>query len=216
MTEFHIQGDGGVELAVEVFDKINQQTPIKGKRFGMVHGLMRPPDLLARLADYDVQLLMNAKYLFRGADTITQLETMYGPDKVAGMSPVRSVIDAGLKPTLELTNMLSTGGGMDLSEYYENNFYLQAMEHFITRKNNDTGRVWGPHERITREEALKMATAWAARFYGDEDIMGTIEPGKLADLVVLGGDFMTVPAEQISDLPILKVIVGGKITYEKK
>jgi len=159
---------------------------------------------------------MNAKYLFRGADTITQLETMYGPDKVAGMSPVRSVIDAGLKPTLELTNMLSTGGGIDLSEYYENNFYLQAMEHFITRKNNDTGRVWGPHQRITREEALKMATAWASRFYGDEDIMGTIEPGKLADLVVLGGDFMTVPAEQISDLPILKVIVGGKITYEKK
>ena len=60
-----------------------------------------------------------------------------------------------------------------------------------------------------------MATAWAARFSFDEDILGTIEPGKLADLVVLGGDFMTVPEEEISKLPILKVIVGGKITYEQ-
>lgn len=45
--------------------------------------------------------------------------------------------------------------------------------------------------------------------------MGTIEPGKLADLVVLGGDYMTVPEEKISDLPILKVLVGGKITYDR-
>ncbi len=90
------------------------------------------------------------------------------------------------------------------------------MEAFITRKNNTIGKVVGPNQRITRQEALKMATAWAARFYGDEDIMGTIEPGKLADLVILGGDYMTVPEEKISELPILKVVVGGKIHYEKK
>ena len=94
--------------------------------------------------------------------------------------------------------------------------YLEGMEAFITRKNLTTGRLWGPSQRISREEALRMATIWAARFYDDEKIMGSIEPGKLADLVVLGGDYMTVPEEGISDIPVLKVIVGGKATYERK
>ncbi|MBI3939548.1 MAG: amidohydrolase family protein [Acidobacteria bacterium] len=218
VSDFHIQGDGGVELALEVFDKINETTPVKGRNYGMVHGLMRPPDLARRLAQYDAVLSMSAQYLFRGKGTVGYLEKQYGPDAVAGMSAIRDLIDVGLKPVMEVTNGAdwrdpSRGAA---GEYLDDqNLFLEDMELFVTRKNNETGKVWGPHERATREEVLKMATAWAARFYGDEKILGTLEPGKLADLVVLGGDYMTVPEEQISDLPILKVIVGGKVTYDR-
>ncbi len=219
VTDFHIKGDGGVELALEVFDKINQETPIKGKRYGMVHGTMRPPDLLKRLAAYDVMLSESPEYLFRGANYVDYLEKQYGADAVAGMLPVRNIIDSGLKPILEVTNTAAfrEDARAGLRKFLDDQgLYLSSMELFITRRNDQTGKVWGPDQKISREEALKMATAWAARFYGDEKIMGTIEPGKLADLVVLGGDFMSVPAEEVSELPILKVIVGGKVTYEKQ
>ncbi|MBI3940075.1 MAG: amidohydrolase family protein [Acidobacteria bacterium] len=218
VSDFHIQGDGGLELALEVFDKINQTTPVKGKRYGMVHGLMRPPDLAKRLADYDAVLSMSPEYLFRGKRAVEMLERQYGADAVAGMSPIRDLIDAGLKPVMEVTNTgVWRSGKADLEDKYldDQNLFLESMELFTTRKNNETGKVWGPNEKATRQEVLKMATAWAARFYGDEKILGTLEPGKLADLVVLGGDYMTVPEEKISDLPILKVIVGGKVTYDK-
>ena len=60
-----------------------------------------------------------------------------------------------------------------------------------------------------------MKTNWAATYNEEQDKLGTIEAGKLADLVVLGGDFMTVPEEGISDLPILMTVVGGKVVYEE-
>jgi len=59
-----------------------------------------------------------------------------------------------------------------------------------------------------------MATNWAARFYQDEEIIGTLEPGKFADLLILDGDYMTVPEEQISEIPILQTIVGGKVIWQ--
>jgi len=200
VSDMDVIGDGAVELALEIFDKINKKRPIKGRRFGMVHGPMRPLDLARRLAEYDSILSFDPSYLFLGKDYVSALEKQYGEDAVAAMVPLRDLIDLGLKPILEVVGTSCLAG----------------MEAFITRKNEATGKGYGPDQRITREEALKMQTAWAARFYGDEKIIGTIEPGKLADLVILGGDYMAVPEEEISELPVLKVIVGGKITFEKK
>ncbi len=60
-----------------------------------------------------------------------------------------------------------------------------------------------------------MKTNWAAHYSADEEILGTIEVGKLADLVVLGGDYMTVPEDQISDLSIDLTVVDGKVVYDR-
>ncbi len=59
-----------------------------------------------------------------------------------------------------------------------------------------------------------MKTNWAARYSGDENDLGTIEPGKLADLVVLDKDYMTVPEDDISNLQILTTVIGGKVVYD--
>ena len=59
-----------------------------------------------------------------------------------------------------------------------------------------------------------MYTLWAARYSGEQEILGSIEPGKLADLVVLGGDFMTFPENDLDKLRILMTVVGGRIVYE--
>ena len=67
---------------------------------------------------------------------------------------------------------------------------------------------------MSREEALWMKTNWAAYYTGDEKVLGTIEPGKLADLVVIEGDYTTVPEDDISEMPIVMTVVGGKVVHE--
>ena len=60
-----------------------------------------------------------------------------------------------------------------------------------------------------------MKTIWAAAYVGDQSQAGSLEPGKWADLVVLEGDYMSVPEDQIGDLPVVLTIVGGKTVYSR-
>ncbi len=83
----------------------------------------------------------------------------------------------------------------------------------VTRKSDD-GRVWNPEQKVTRQEALYMYTSWAARYSGEQDILGSIEVGKLGDLVVLGGDYMTWPEDELDALRVLMTVVGGNVVYE--
>ncbi len=87
------------------------------------------------------------------------------------------------------------------------------MQKWITRLD-DKGRLINPEEKINRREALSMYTLWAARYSGEQETLGSIEPGKLADLVVLGGDFMTFPENDLDKLRILMTVVGGRIVHE--
>ncbi|MBI3940684.1 MAG: amidohydrolase family protein [Acidobacteria bacterium] len=226
VTDIHIQGDAGVAQFLDAMDEAAKKYPVKGKAYGIAHGLMRPVDLGRRMAAYEMVLNFNPSYLFQGdGDYVKALDKQWGPDETAGMQPLRELIDIGMKPALET---MGTDEEPDVQPslrivdprpaghvYLKQNQHLEGIEAYVTRKNDALGKVVGPNQRITREEALRMATVWAARFYQDEKTLGSIEPGKLADCVVLGGDYMTVPPEQISELPILNVIIGGKIKYAK-
>ncbi len=122
---------------------------------------------------------------------------MYGADRLSdNWSMGRRFIDAGLRPVAETTGPP-----------------LRSMEAFITRKDGQ-GRVWAPQEKVNRKEALWMKTRWVAYISGDEDKLGSIEDGKLADFVVLGADYLTVPEEEISNIPVLMTVIGGKVAYQ--
>ena len=87
------------------------------------------------------------------------------------------------------------------------------MQRWITRRD-DKGRQLDPEEKVSREEALYMYTLWAAAYSGEEDILGSIETGKLADLVVLGGNYMTFPENDLDKLRILMTVLGGQVVHE--
>jgi hypothetical protein len=77
----------------------------------------------------------------------------------------------------------------------------------------ESGKVINPEERITVEEAIRAVTITPAYSTFEEDLKGSIEPGKLADLVVLGRDILTVPPLEIKDIPILRTMMGGEFVY---
>jgi predicted amidohydrolase YtcJ len=84
---------------------------------------------------------------------------------------------------------------------------------WVTRDSRLSG-VLGPDQRVSREEALRVMTINNAYITFEENIKGSLEPGKLADLVVLSADVMTVPEKQIRDITPLATMVGGKVVYQ--
>jgi predicted amidohydrolase YtcJ len=108
-------------------------------------------------------------------------------------------------------SMLKAGGKV-VMETDRNSYIWEDMETFVTRKD-ENGKVWGPQERVDHPTILKMNTSWAAEYVLKPDKLGTIERGKIADLVVLDKDFLTIPSEQISDLQPLVTMMDGKVVY---
>jgi len=89
---------------------------------------------------------------------------------------------------------------------------FQGLEVSITRKDNQ-GKVWAPQERLTRQEALIVAARNGAYYTLRGDKVGSLEVGKLADLVVLDSDYMTIPEDKISDMKALWTVVDGKPVF---
>jgi predicted amidohydrolase YtcJ len=110
------------------------------------------------------------------------------------------MIDAGLRPVIEL----------DAHAFHP----MTALQVFISRKDN-TGKVWAPQQAITRQEALYAYTRWAAEYFLREKAMGSIEPRKLADFVVLDRDYLTVPEAEIGRIDAVLTVVDGKIVYSE-
>jgi predicted amidohydrolase YtcJ len=76
-----------------------------------------------------------------------------------------------------------------------------------------SGKVINPEERITVEEAIRAVTITPAYSTFEEDLKGSIEPGKLADMVVLDRDILTVPSMEIRDIAVVKTMMGGEFVY---
>jgi predicted amidohydrolase YtcJ len=126
----------------------------------------------------------------------------WGPKRAAQTTPMRTY----------LAERLVVAGGTDSSVVpYPP---LWAIYHFVTR-DTISGGVLGADQRISRKEALKVETINNAYLTFEETIKGSIEPGKLADLVVLPQDILTCPAKDIERMNVSMTMVGGTIVYER-
>jgi predicted amidohydrolase YtcJ len=110
------------------------------------------------------------------------------------------MLDHGLRTVMEL----------DQKSFYS----FLAMETAVTRKDIN-GKVWGPQQRINRMQALYSYTRWSADYFLKEKVLGSIEPKKLADFVVLDRDFLTTPEDEIGQIDPVLTVVGGKIAYSQ-
>jgi predicted amidohydrolase YtcJ len=114
---------------------------------------------------------------------------------------------------LDLGVVVATGTDYSVSPY--NPFY--TLHAAVTRqdRNNNPPGGWIPEEAMTREEALRGATMGGAYAMFAEDILGSIEVGKLADFVVIPVDYMTIPAEDIWKIEPEMTVIGGEVVYTK-
>jgi predicted amidohydrolase YtcJ len=124
------------------------------------------------------------------------------PDRPAHAPiPLRTYLDRGIK-VMTGSDSGRVPTGVPLFTIFE-----------AVNRVNRSGKVLNPEERITLEEAIRAVTMTPAYSTFQENLKGSIEPGKLADLVVLGRDILTVPPLEIKDIPVLRTMVGGEFVY---
>jgi hypothetical protein len=128
----------------------------------------------------------------------------YGESALHMVVPRKTLLRAGVMNGIEMDKPY------EASEKGENVF--TDLHWSITRRAQD-GKVYLPDERLTREEALKLGTVWGAHYVLKEKVLGSLEPGKFADYLVLDKDYLTVPEEQIPSIRILMTSVGGEIVH---
>jgi predicted amidohydrolase YtcJ len=120
-------------------------------------------------------------------------------------------VDAGLNVHLE-------GGSANRPPLWRIERFVTRSAGFMPRRQRmATGqaqRRFGPDQAIDRRQALRMVTISAARFISEEDTLGSIEPGKYADLVVLNGDYLAVPEDRLDELEPVMTIVGGNVVFD--
>ena len=90
---------------------------------------------------------------------------------------------------------------------------MMALQSLVTRRDF-RGREWGANQRVTMDEALRICTLNGAHAAFEEDLKGSIAPGKLADFVVLGADPHDVEPDRIKDIRIARTVVGGRTVHE--
>ena len=125
----------------------------------------------------------------------------YGPARLDRMFAVRSFLDAGVRVT-------------QASDYPPGPFEpMMALQSSVTRTDM-RGDVRGARQRVTAEEALRVGTINGAYASFEEHLKGSIEPGKLADLVVLGRDPLREPPGPLLQVPVERTMVGGRWAFE--
>ncbi len=192
----HAQGDKGVDYFMDAVEEAMRDNPaitldyIRSRRLTSDHCDFYPRlDALPRMAKLGMMISCSANPLTESMEWIGP--GMYPPIYIKQIAPIRSTIEAGVPVTTE-----SSG--------------FAANVPFLTRINRN-GVPVSPEEAVDRNTLLKMMTNWAARFALKEDVLGSLEPGKWADFMVLSKDYFEGPPEAIAEIYPLMVAVGGKI-----
>jgi hypothetical protein len=175
----------------------------RGTRFRIEHAQLVHPDDIPRFEALGVLPSMQPTHC---TSDMRWFEDRVGAKRLKGAYAWRSLIDSGVP----------IPGGSDFPVESENPLY--GFYSAITRQNHRGEPVggWLPGQRMTRTEALKSMTIWAAYASFEEDWRGSLEPGKVADFVVLDHDIMTCKPGEILITEVVRTVIGGETVYERE
>jgi hypothetical protein len=193
----HANGDRVIEMALNGFEKALIQLPRKDHRHRLEHCTVVTPEILKRIRKLKLLVTPFGSYIHHHGE---KMIPYYGARRVEMMFAHRSFLDYGIGVS---------GASDNPCGPYEP---LLAIQSCVTRKSA-AGEVLGAKQRITVEEAIGLYTMASAYASFEENFKGSITPGKLADLVVLGEDPRRVNPDEIKDIPVEMTIVGGEVKY---
>ncbi len=201
----HCTGGGGVDVMLDAYEEVNKVNPIKGRRFSIIHGNFFTKEAIERMKKLGIYADCQPAWFYKDADA---MKYVLGGEVVKTFHPYKSLFDAGVTVNGGSDHMVKFDSRTSINPY---NPFL-SMWSVITRKT-ESGSVINRRQGITREQALRMYTINNAYASFEENIKGSIEPGKLADMVVLSSDILTCPEDAIKNIKVEMTMVGGKIVY---
>jgi len=193
----HANGDEAIDIVLRVYERLQRGHPRRDPRFRLEHGTVVNDDLVRRIKALGAIPTPFSTYVYWHGEKMKE----YGPERLDRMFALRSFLDAGIPAT-------------QASDYPPGPFEpMMALQSEVTRTDSK-GNVWGPHQRITALEALRVGTVNGAWASFEEDLKGSIEAGKLADLVVLGRDPLAEDPLSLISIPVERTMVGGRFVFE--
>lgn len=193
----HANGDVGIGIVVELYERLQREYPRTDPRFRLEHCTVITDDLVRRIKALGAIPTPFGTYVYWHGEKMRE----YGADRLDRMFALRSFLDAGVRPTFA-------------SDYPPGPFEpMMGLQSMVTRTDMK-GTVWGGKQRITVDEAIRVATLHGAYASFEEHAKGSIQAGKLADLVVLGRDPYREPPSSLVTIPIERTMVGGRWVYE--
>jgi hypothetical protein len=202
----HVTGDAGVDAVLDAFEAANAEAPIRDRRFTLLHAYFPNGDTARRAAALGVLVDTQPAWFYKDAGA---LGPALGADRLRRFIGLQEWRRAGVTVAINTDHMFGLDPDRSLNPY--NPFLTMAVA--VTRRA-ENGLVIGPEQAVTRQEALRMMTRDAAYLAFEEHRRGSIEPGKLGDLVVLSEDFMAAPPERIRDLRAVMTVLGGVVVHE--
>lgn len=196
----HGNGDASIDDILHAFRIANQLFPRTGTRHRIEHCQTPREDQLATMRELGVTPSFFVGHVYYWGDR--HRDIFLGPERASRISPLKSALDHGLKFTIHNDTPVTPVDPLLL---------VWCSVNRVTRD----GKVLGPEQRIGVYEALAAVTRDAAWQSFEEDTKGTIEPGKLADLVILAENPLTADPMRIKDIPIIETIVGGRTVYRR-
>ena len=203
----HAYGDKSFDYVMDAIEEAMRDNPaitleyIRSRRITTDHcGFYPRKEQLPRMRRLGITIACGGNMLSRSYPWLQR----YSPEYANRISPVRSAIEAGVRVVLEDEGGSTVRRGNTAASYFRDASTL------LTRRN-EQGALVAPEEAIDRITLMKMMTSWAALFVLKEDVLGTLEPGKFADFLVLSKDYFTIPIEEMPNTIPLMTVVGGKI-----
>jgi predicted amidohydrolase YtcJ len=197
---FHLKADQDSTARewLDVLEEVNAATPFSSQRIAFAQLEDVTPETIARIKMLGGGIAMQDRMALTGERTVE----LWGIDKARNAPPLRTMTESGIA--------VGAGTGAFRSANYSP---MLSLWWLITGKTVGGSTIRNQSQNLTREEALRLYTLGSAWFTFDEGRKGSIEAGKLADLAVLNGDYLTVSEDQIRSLESMLTLVGGRIVY---
>jgi predicted amidohydrolase YtcJ len=193
----HANGDVGIDTTLRVYERLQREGPRPDPRFRLEHCTVVNDSLIARIKTLGAIPTPFSTYVYYHGEKMRY----YGTERLNQMFALRSFLDAGIRAT-------------QASDYPPGEFIpMMALQSEVTRTDTK-GNVWGPKQKITVEEAIRVGTINGAYASYEENLKGSIEAGKLADLVVLGRDPFKENPSTLVTIPVEGTMAGGRWTFE--
>ncbi len=193
----HANGDVGIGMVLDLYERLQRESPRRDPRYRIEHCTVIDDSLVRRMKALGVIPTPFSAYVYFHGEKMPE----YGEERLDRMFALRSFIDAGIRPTMA-------------SDYPPGPFEpMMALQSMVTRTAMN-GQVWGPRQKIGVEEALRVCTLYGAYASFEEHEKGSLEPGKLADLVVLARNPLAEDPSSLVTIPVERTMVGGHWVYE--
>jgi predicted amidohydrolase YtcJ len=193
----HSNGDVGIDTTLRVYERLQKESPRHDPRFRLEHCTVVNDGLVARIKALGAIPTPFSTYVYYHGEKMRY----YGAERLDHMFALRSFLDAGIRAT-------------QASDYPPGEFVpMMALQSEVTRTDMK-GNVWGPKQKITVEEAIRVGTIHGAYASFEEDLKGSLEAGKVADLVVLVRDPLKEDPMTLVTIPVERTMAGGRWTFE--